>query len=114
MPPPSAQKPVTEPFQLFFIPSEKMNAQCNKMPGPAMRGCTVMANSERSAVIFINAGMTPADMHCTLIYEKAHLKPNSWFDPIAEARAPNLPGLADVSTLYPPAPIPMPRPAGRD
>lgn len=100
MPPLSAQKTITEPFQLFLIPDDQMDAKCNKMPNTPIGGCTFLANSARPAVIYLNSSMATADIGCLLIYEKAHLKPNNWLDPAFEATVKNLPDVTDVVATF--------------
>ena len=90
MPPASARRPVTDKVLIFDIPNEKMAAKCNKVPSAnALYGCTFLANSKHPAVIFLNASLNPEERACTLIYEKAHLPPNNWLDPVEESWAVN-------------------------
>jgi hypothetical protein len=92
-PPKSAQAPVTVPIEVYVVPSANMSEWCHKEPGAIMLGCTYLPSPKHAAaIILINATETPAERACTLIYEKAHLPPNNWFDPVAEARAVNVPG----------------------
>lgn len=100
MPPLSAQKPVTEPFQVFFVPDDQMDAKCKKMPNTPIGGCTLLADSGRSAVIYLNSSMDPAGIGCLFIYEKAHLKPNNWLDQAFEATAKNLPNVTDAVATF--------------
>lgn len=92
-PPGSAQQPVIGTVWVYTIPNDQMNARCNKGAGPVMFGCADLANARHPALIFLNAELSPAERDCTLIYEKAHLPPNNWVDPVAEARATDLPGV---------------------
>jgi hypothetical protein len=65
-----------------------MDSWCHKQPGSIMLGCTFLPSPKHAAaIIFINAEETPAERACTMTYEKAHLPPNNWVDPVAEARA---------------------------
>jgi hypothetical protein len=107
-PPTWARQPVTEPVWIYTVPNDRINAQCNKAPGVALGGCTFRATAKHPAIIFLNALLTPAERQCTLVYEKAHLPPNNWLDPIAEARA------IDTSGVAAPASIPGMRPGSHE
>lgn len=87
-PPQSAQQPVTDPVLTFTIPNEKLAARCNFGP-IVVFGCAFLATTKHPAIIFLNADLTPGERTCTLLYEKAHLPPNNWQDPVMERAISN-------------------------
>ena len=87
-PPQSAQQPVTDPVLTFTIPNEKLAARCNFGP-IVVFGCTFLATAKHPAIIFLNSDLTPVERACTLLYEKAHLPPNNWQDPVMERAISN-------------------------
>lgn len=91
-PPLTARAPVTVPVRTYYVQPEKMDTVCHKVSGAIMFGCVFLPTGERKeAIVMINAGETNAEQGCTIVYEMAHLPPNNWVDPVAEARAPDLP-----------------------
>ena len=87
-PPLSAQRSVTDPVLIFTTPSRLMAAKCHFGP-IIVHGCTFRATAEHVAIIFLNADLTPEGRVCTLLYEKAHLPPNNWQDPVMERAISN-------------------------
>lgn len=85
VPPLSAQQTVTESFVVYGVASKDMNTWCNKRPGPIMFGCTFQATADHPATIFLNTALTEDEQMCVMTYEMAHLPPNNWADPAAEA-----------------------------
>jgi hypothetical protein len=76
-----------------------MAADCHKdaeRMTAVLYGCTYQHDSTLAgnAIIILNADLSPADRACVLIYEQAHLEPDSWFDPVMEATAPDDPRYA--------------------
>jgi hypothetical protein len=86
-PPASAQRPVSVAFSIFTVPGRAMFAVCNKVAGAlVIYGCAFPATAGRPAVILLNADQDASERACTLTYEKAHLPPNNWQDPVMESR----------------------------
>lgn len=86
-PPVSAQHPVNVAFSVLTVPGQAMFAVCNKVASAlVIYGCTFPASAGRPALILLNADQDVRERACTLIYEKAHLPPNDWQDPVMEKR----------------------------
>lgn len=89
-PPLTAQQPVKVAFSVLTVPGQAMFAVCRKMASTlVIYGCTFPATATRPAMILLNADEDPSQRACTLLYEKAHLPPNDWQDPVMEKRTPN-------------------------
>lgn len=89
-PPVTAQRPVNVAFSVLTVPGQAMFAVCRKMASAlVIYGCTFPATGGRPAMILLNADEDASQRACTLLYEKAHLPPNDWQDPVMESRTPN-------------------------
>jgi hypothetical protein len=92
VPPQSAQRPASVLPMIVDEPDAEMAVDCQKtIPvGSHIYGCTfepgVAADPSSGWVIVLNAGLTPAERDCTLLYERAHLPPNLWKDDILESK----------------------------
>jgi hypothetical protein len=96
MPPAWARQPPSVTTYVYTDPAWRMAADCHKdaeRMTAVLYGCTYQHDSTLTgnAIIILNADLSPADRACVLIYEQAHLPPNSWFDPVMEATAPDDP-----------------------
>jgi hypothetical protein len=91
-PPPSAQRPVMVPVDIFTVPGGAMFATCNKQVSSlVIYGCTFQASAGHPAIILLNADENSVERACTLRYEEAHLPPNNWLDHVMEARTLDVP-----------------------
>lgn len=96
LPPPSAWAPPTVAIEIDIAPAAMMTAWCHKDPAKTfavLLGCTYQADVTPTgkAEILLSDALNPSDRACILLYEKAHLPPNNWFDPVMEATAPDDP-----------------------
>lgn len=93
MPPPEFWQEPTLPYEVFTAPANAILSWCHKDPRMTytLLGCTYEPDvtPKHDGVIILNAGLSDSDRVCVLIYEKAHLPPNNWYDPVMEATAPN-------------------------
>jgi len=89
-PPVRAQRPVTVPMMVLTVAGKDMFAQCHKQPADmVIYGCTFLPTATQPAFVLINADQDATERACTLLYEKAHLPPNNWLDPVMEAASPD-------------------------
>jgi len=102
-PPLTAQQPVSVAFSVLTVPGRDMFAVCRKLASTVViYGCTFPATASRPAMILLNADQDTSERACTLLYEKAHLPPNDWQDPVMEKRTPNAtPPAATLAKLVP-------------
>lgn len=94
MPPLDAQRPPTVPYEVITAPANQIADWCHKDAARMtviLYGCTFLpsAASHNRGIIVLNDALSPTDRACVLIYEKSHLEPNNWSDPVIEASAPN-------------------------
>jgi len=89
-PPSTARQPVTVPTLVLTVPGADMFTECRKQPADmVIYGCTFLPSGDRPALVLINGDQDASERACTLIYEKAHLPPNNWMDPVMEAASPD-------------------------
>jgi hypothetical protein len=101
-PPASARQPVAVAFSVLTVPGPAMFAVCNKAAAAlVIYGCTFPASAGRPAMILLNADQNARQRACTLLYEKAHLPPNDWRDPVMEKRTPDALRPAAPARLHP-------------
>lgn len=86
VPPASVRQAPSDVYWVYTVANDRMEYQCGAVPGPAIMGCTILRTATHPPMIFLNADLTPEERDCTLLYEKAHLPPNNWQDPVMEAR----------------------------
>ncbi len=94
VPPRSAQHPITVRPIIRTRPDAKMLDACGKKQvNSYLWGCAFPANDPYTRnshwVIYLNAGLSPTERTCVLLYEFSHLPPNLWHDPIVEAYTPD-------------------------
>jgi hypothetical protein len=82
MPPLSARRTPTVPFDVYYVPRLAVQSYC-----AAARPVTACAfpspgnAAPNRWVIFITETLSDRDTACVLTYESSHLPPNNWFDP---------------------------------
>lgn len=81
MPPESARQPPSVEFTVVALPSAEIQIKCG---GPYVRvvtACAKIADPLSGAwVVYIDNDLTPEDHACVMVYETAHMPPNSWVD----------------------------------
>ena len=95
LPPVQFRQTPTVPIDIVEAPPQYIVSWCHKDPKMTaiLLGCTYQADitPDHHGVIVLNAALSEADRDCVLTYEKAHLPPNNWHDPVVEATAPDDP-----------------------
>lgn len=97
MPPASAQREPSGPYEVITAPADQIVSWCHKDAArmtAVLYGCTFLPGTptpHHDGVIVLSDALSPADRACVLIYEKSHLAPNNWMDPVVEASAPDDP-----------------------
>lgn len=79
MPPAAFQREPNVPYTIVTVPPAEMDAQPQSPIFGKVWG-HAHDNHDGTWTIFIRGGLAPADRACVIIYEKAHLPPNSWID----------------------------------
>jgi hypothetical protein len=87
VPPLSARAQPTVDFRIDRLDTGTIMEACNlkseKYPNGVLYGCTFQTAAGWQ--IFLNNDMDAREAACVLLYEKAHLPPNSWQDPVMES-----------------------------
>jgi hypothetical protein len=95
MPPSSAQREPDVPYHVVTAPAASIASWCHKDAArmtAVLWGCTYLKDaSGQRALIVLSDALSPTDRACVLTYERAHLSPNNWLDPVIEATAPDDP-----------------------
>jgi hypothetical protein len=89
-PPISARLPVDVPVYILKVPGSAMFTDCRKQPKDlVIYGCTFLPTKTTPGLILLNGDQDQHELACTLLYERAHLPPNNWWDAKMEATSPN-------------------------
>jgi len=83
-PPMSARKPPTVPYRIYAMPSARVQTLCAHGERIRFVWACEYPQADGSAIIVINGEVSKKEQACLLVYEKAHLPPNNWFDIEAE------------------------------
>lgn len=84
-PPPYARHEPSVPYTVETLPQPQAERRCTagKMElAQPMTACAMPPGWVGNAnwIIVVSDFLSPADLACVMIYEKAHLPPNSWID----------------------------------
>jgi hypothetical protein len=95
LPPLQFRQEPNVPYEVYLAPPEAIIGWCHKDAHmvATLLGCTYMPNvtPRHDGVIVLNQALSQPERECVLMYEKAHLPPNNWYDPVVEATAPDDP-----------------------
>ncbi len=89
LPPIDKMQEPTVPYDVTLVTNAHMNKLCG-ISGANRGACAVPDNMDfahHTTVhwsIYLNDLSLTSDRQCNLLYEKAHLPPNNWFDPSVE------------------------------
>jgi len=82
MPPLSARAEPTVAYKVFYVSAAEVTRTCGRAEFAA---CSYPDPTKPRWIVLIDKGLSNEERGCSLIYEKAHMPPNSWGDASVES-----------------------------